>query len=99
MSTARGKVFKIINYIFDCMKFNCLKTMKRPELSSLSVGIMTLPLEENIEKIGAYNSANMWIYCSHNGMCYHKGALAKLDEYTEGDIITVKVSKFLLIFF
>lgn len=53
---------------------------------------MTLPLEENIEKIGAYNSANMWIYCSHNGMCYHKGALAKLDEYTEGDIITVKVT-------
>ena len=57
---------------------------------------MTLPLEENIEKIGAYNSANMWIYCSHNGMCYHKGALAKLDEYTEGDIITVKVSTFTL---
>ena len=60
---------------------------------------MTLPLEENIEKIGAYNSANMWIYCSHNGMCYHKGALAKLDEYTEGDIITVKVKKISFYFF
>ena len=43
------------------------------EIPVISIGICTLPLEENIQKLGIYNSPSVWVYCAHNGVCYHKG--------------------------
>ena len=63
----------------------------RPELPTISVGIVTLPIEDNIQALGMYNAPSMWVYASHNGMCYHKGAVTKLEEYSMGDIITIKL--------
>jgi len=62
-----------------------------PKLATLSLGICTLPIDEDVQTRGIYNCQSIWVYTAHNGMCYHRGKSTKLDTFTVGDIITLKL--------
>jgi hypothetical protein len=62
-----------------------------PKLPTLSLGICTLPIDEDVHTRGIYNCQSVWVYTAHNGMCYHRGKSTKLDTFTVGDIVTLKL--------